>query len=84
MAGPTPFGAEMFKLLYPKLRKMTAPDQPEVIQALGIGAMAEFAVQVEHVVKPVAAEMIKVERDFVFLLFFFLFFFSGLSCIDCF
>ena len=57
-AGPTPFGLELFKTMYPRM--VTLFKQPvESYRALGIGALAEFVVHVENQVQPVAAELLK-------------------------
>ncbi len=57
-AGPTQFGCEIFKLVYPKMVVMFK-DQPEAYRALAMGALAEYAVHIEHMIQPVAAEMLK-------------------------
>jgi hypothetical protein len=58
LAGPTKFGFEIFKLVYPKMVVMFK-DQPEAYRALAMGALAEFGVHIEQMVQPAAAEVLK-------------------------
>ncbi len=57
-AGPTKFGFDIFKLIYPKMVVMFK-DQPEAYRALAMGALAEYTVHIEHMMQPAAAEMLK-------------------------
>jgi hypothetical protein len=59
VAGPTPFGAEIFRVIYPKMRVLYGNEQPDSYRALALGALAEFSVHLENGIAPCAQDMLK-------------------------